>query len=192
MRVELSLSPELASQVARGAQLVVHHSNGKATLQIIPVGEQASGGGQQMVLNLPDVGGLPEASEAAGGGQASQAASEGAGESAVSDEDMISALIGCAHEKASAALDGGLSNQDGMPAQGDDVQLGDDDMSDEALALALAGCVRADGAEGERGEEGEGEEGCEFGVCEAGEVPVWYQDEEEHHDLDMTLFGHDA
>jgi len=157
VRVEVALPAEVAAEVARGAQLVVRHEAGTATLHVIPRHAPAS----SLPLHHPLLpGGAPAPAEAEAG----------------SDADMIAALVGCAAEKAWQEA------ADGQEADGGE-------LSDEALALALAGCA---GAAGPRVEEGAGaHEHChELALADA-ELPEWYPDEGPH-ELDMALFDHDA
>jgi len=180
MRVEVSLPAELASQVAQGAQLVVHHdANGNTILEIIPVGSSSS--------SPPHAGltvSLPHGLAGPAGVQAAEEQAQQQGEEG-SDEDMIAALVGCAAEKAGLGLESGERREE------------EEELSDEALALALAGCVRADaeGGQGEAHHDAEEFEGC----GELGEGAEWYHEEEEHAhaqchhgDLDMSLFEQDA
>ncbi len=186
MRVEVSLSEELASQVAQGAQLVVHHANGRATLEIIPVASSASSASDRSVLvHLPQHL-LPAAVNGAMGAKEEEVQNaEEAGGDAGSDEAMIAALVGCAAEKASFEAAHHHLPEEPLPH-----------MSDEALALALAGCVRSE-AEPDAGHsphQHSQHQPESNGLHPLHElyVPEWYEDEEGAQELDMSLFEQEA
>jgi hypothetical protein len=175
VKLEVTLPPDMANLVAKGGQIMVENVGGQTQLHVVC--KTVSGAEQRLSVDLASL--TQQAAREHLEKQTEAAASESM--DTMSDADMIKALAGCAAEKATSSSPSSSSTSVPNMCDEEAARSAGHCMTDEEIALALAGCVGS-GHDDHHGDHVSVEADKMF----ADDVP-WYASTDHHEEYDMSM-----